>query len=185
MADITPILIKDLSGQTVLADTDYFIVGGVDAKKITVAQMKSALGINKVGKTAKYYAGTIFYQPADNAYHGIATGTLVWNDIDGLNFVADSVNYKHYYTFPEGTYLINIGIFTTTVITEEIGTALQIRVDDVEMYNPWFRLTNNYQSISYSCIIKGSKLQVLFNSSKVLTISNSKAHTFVSFMRLS
>ena len=46
MADITPILIKDLSGQSELADTDYFIVGGADAKKITVAQMKEALGIN-------------------------------------------------------------------------------------------------------------------------------------------
>lgn len=46
MADVTPILIKDLAAQTTLQDTDYFIVGGADAKKITVAQMKSALGIN-------------------------------------------------------------------------------------------------------------------------------------------
>lgn len=46
MADVTPILIKDLAAQTTLADTDYFIVGGADAKKITVAQMKEALGIN-------------------------------------------------------------------------------------------------------------------------------------------
>ena len=48
MADVTPILIKDLAAQTTLADTDYFIVGGADAKKITVAQMKEALGINKL-----------------------------------------------------------------------------------------------------------------------------------------
>ena len=46
MADVTPVLIKDLAAQTTLQDTDYFIVGGADAKKITVAQMKSALGIN-------------------------------------------------------------------------------------------------------------------------------------------
>ena len=46
MADVTPILIKDLAAQTTLQDTDYFIVGGADAKKITVAQMKSALGID-------------------------------------------------------------------------------------------------------------------------------------------
>ena len=48
MADVTPILIKDLAAQTTLQDTDYFIVGGADAKKITVAQMKSALGINEL-----------------------------------------------------------------------------------------------------------------------------------------
>lgn len=48
MADVTPILIKDLAAQTTLADTDYFIVGGADAKKITVAQMKEALGINEL-----------------------------------------------------------------------------------------------------------------------------------------
>ena len=185
MADITPILIKDLSGQSALADTDYFIVGGADAKKITVAQMKAALGITGIGKTAKYYAGTSFYEPGDNAYHGMATGTLVWNDINGLKFVADSVNYKHYYTFPEGTYFVSIGVFTTSVITNEIGVALQIRVDDVETYNPWFRLTNGYQSITYSCIVKGSKLQVLLSTAKELAISNSKAHTFISFARLS
>ena len=46
MADVTPVLIKDLAAQTTLQDTDYFIVGGADAKKITVAQMKSALGID-------------------------------------------------------------------------------------------------------------------------------------------
>lgn len=45
MADVTPILINQLAAQTTLADSDYFIVGGADAKKITVAQMKEALGI--------------------------------------------------------------------------------------------------------------------------------------------
>ena len=46
MADVTPILINQLTAQTTLSDSDYFIVGGADAKKITVAQMKEALGIN-------------------------------------------------------------------------------------------------------------------------------------------
>ena len=61
MADVTPILIKDLAAQTTLQDTDYFIVGGADAKKITVAQMKEALGINELNtKIAKVnYARTI------------------------------------------------------------------------------------------------------------------------------
>lgn len=61
MADVTPILIKDLAAQTTLADTDYFIVGGADAKKITVAQMKEALGINELNtKTTwtKFFSGS-------------------------------------------------------------------------------------------------------------------------------
>lgn len=55
MADITPILIKDLAAQTTMADTDYMIIGGADAKKITVAQMKEALGINKLNTEKTIY----------------------------------------------------------------------------------------------------------------------------------
>lgn len=40
------VLIKDLSDQATLADTDYLIVGGNDAKKISVAQMRSSLGVD-------------------------------------------------------------------------------------------------------------------------------------------
>ena len=54
MADVTPILINQLTSQTTLQDTDYFIVGGDDAKKITVAQMKEALGINSLNTKIKY-----------------------------------------------------------------------------------------------------------------------------------
>lgn len=55
MADVTPILIKDLKAQTTLQDTDYFIVGGEDAKKITVGQMKEALGINELNTKFESY----------------------------------------------------------------------------------------------------------------------------------
>ena len=54
MADVTPILINQLASQTTLQDTDYFIVGGDDAKKITVAQMKEALGINSLNTNMRY-----------------------------------------------------------------------------------------------------------------------------------
>lgn len=40
------VLIKDLSDQATLADTDYLIVGGNDAKKISVAQMRNSLGVD-------------------------------------------------------------------------------------------------------------------------------------------
>lgn len=59
MADVTPILIKDLAAQTTLQDTDYFIVGGADAKKITVGQMKEALGINALNTKTNAISGQI------------------------------------------------------------------------------------------------------------------------------
>lgn len=40
------VLIKDLSDQATLADTDYLIVGWNDAKKISVAQMRNSLGVD-------------------------------------------------------------------------------------------------------------------------------------------
>ena len=153
----------------------------------TTNELKNAMIAKAdVGKTAKYYVGTSFYVPGDNNYHGLAIDSVDWNDISGLAYVPDRTNYQHYYTFPEGTYLVNIGLFTTTTVTSDIGVALKIRVNDAEMYNPWFRLTNNYQSVSYSCIIKGSKLCAVISSpSKILTISNARAHSFISFTRLS
>ena len=74
MADVTPILIKDLAAQTTLADTDYFIVGGADAKKITVAQMKEALGINALN-TNKLSYSFITMTDSDNNYRFAAPTT--------------------------------------------------------------------------------------------------------------
>ena len=72
MADVTPILIKDLAAQTTLQDTDYFIVGGADAKKITVAQMKEALGINELN-TKIQGSGSII-----NTYLSTSRSTCKW-----------------------------------------------------------------------------------------------------------
>lgn len=81
MADVTPILIKDLAAQTTLQDTDYFIVGGEDAKKITVGQMKEALGINELNtnitdgnkgiKVKDIYLGDNVYLYHDNGVFGV------------------------------------------------------------------------------------------------------------------
>ena len=60
MADVTPILIQNLASQTTLSDSDYFIVGGVDAKKITVARMKEALGINALNVNFQGQVGKIY-----------------------------------------------------------------------------------------------------------------------------
>lgn len=62
MADVTPILINQLASQTTLSDSDYFIVGGADAKKITVAQMKEALGINELNNNFQNQIGKVYTQ---------------------------------------------------------------------------------------------------------------------------
>lgn len=78
MADVTPILIKDLAAQTTLQDTDYFIVGGEDAKKITVAQMKEALGINDLNSKLKPY--TRIFASTNLSESGIIEEITDYND---------------------------------------------------------------------------------------------------------
>ena len=78
MADVTPILIKDLAAQTTLADTDYFIVGGADAKKITVAQMKEALGINELNTNME---AEVYLETNWNGLH-----IRVFRTMDGIFF---------------------------------------------------------------------------------------------------
>ena len=111
MADVTPILIKDLAAQTTLADTDYFIVGGADAKKITVAQMKEALGINALNTKMTFenwssfnnavmrcrYAGILFlvgtasdWTLVANQYTTILTLPVGYRPQIEIPFLADS-----------------------------------------------------------------------------------------------
>jgi hypothetical protein len=48
MADITGKLINELTEQTTMSDSDYMIIGGADAKKITVKQIKKLLGVTNI-----------------------------------------------------------------------------------------------------------------------------------------
>jgi len=89
---------------------------GSTTQKITIAQLKEALGINALnsnlsylGSSAKFYVNKEFYSPA-NSYNGLSTGSISWNNINGMKFV-ESPDYKHYFTFPNGTYLVNINLF--------------------------------------------------------------------------
>lgn len=75
--------------------------------------------------------------------------------------------------------MINTGFNT------QIETALKINVDDVETYNPWFRLFNNYHTIEYVCIFKGSKIQPLIHTGLEYEILGSQSHTYYAFARLS
>ena len=141
-------LISALPAATKVSDTDIVVLeNGSTTQKITIAQLKEALGINALntnlsylGSSAKFYVNKEFYSPA-NSYNGLSTGSISWNNINGMKFV-ESPDYKHYFTFPNGTYLVNINLFSDTVLDSTMGVALKIEVDDAEFSNPWFRMVH-------------------------------------------
>ena len=105
MADVTPILIKDLAAQTTLQDTDYFIVGGADAKKITVAQMKSALGINGLQEDVnELNTNNIQTVSLENG----ATGTLTVQKIGKIVYVTGDINLPSTYNTDGPFWLANL-----------------------------------------------------------------------------
>ena len=65
-----------------------------------------------------------------------------------------------------------------------LGVAIKIEVDDTEIANPWFRMIDSYQSISYPVIISGSKLKVTMYSGKAIEIVNNTNLSYIDFMRL-
>ena len=142
--------------------------------------------INSIGKTARFYAVGKFYVPGSSGnYSGLAIGGTAWSNIVGIQFVS-AADYKHYYTFPKGTYLVNINLFANLEASTSnvLGVALNIEVDDKPIANPWFRMIDSYQSISYPVIISGSKLKVTMYSGKTIEIVNNINLSYIDFMRL-
>ena len=187
------VLMSALTSKATPAESDTLIVGeGNVLKKISFSQLftylKDKLGINtlntNLGKTARFYAGNKFYVPG-NDYTGLALGSSVKNNINGLKFVSAS-DYKHYYTFPEGTYLININLFATfeASASNVLGAALKVDVNDVTIANPWFRMIDPYQSFTYSAVITGSKLKVTMYTARNIEISNNSGLSFIDFVRI-
>lgn len=151
----------------------------------TIIGAINALNTN-LGKTARFYAVGKFYVPGSSGdYSGIAIGGTAWNNIDGIQYVS-ATDYKHYYTFPKGTYLVNINLFANLEASTSnvLGVALNIEVDGKIIANPWFRMIDSYQSISYPVIINGSKLKVTMYSGKTIEIVNNANLSYVDFMRL-
>lgn len=148
-------------------------------------QKRLNTNLNTIGKTAKFYAGGNFYVGGSSDYTGLAIGTPAKNNIDGLQFVGAS-DYKHYYTFPQGTYLVNINLFATfdASASNILGAALKIDVDDVTVSNPWFRMINSWQSFVYPIIVTGSKLKITMYTDRTIEISNNSAVSFIDFVRL-
>lgn len=151
----------------------------------TIIGAINALNTN-LGKTARFYAAGKFYVPGSSGdYSGLAIGGTAWNNIDGIQYVS-TTDYKHYYTFPKGTYLVNINLFANLEASTSnvLGVALNIEVDGKTIANPWFRMIDSYQSISYPVIINGSKLKVTMYSGKTIEIVNNANLSYVDFMRL-
>lgn len=151
----------------------------------TIIGAINALNTN-LGKTARFYAVGKFYVPGSSGdYSGLAIGGTAWNNIDGIQYVS-TTDYKHYYTFPKGTYLVNINLFANLEASTSnvLGVALNIEVDGKTIANPWFRMIDSYQSISYPVIINGSKLKVTMYSGKTIEIVNNANLSYVDFMRL-
>ena len=151
----------------------------------TIIGAINALNTN-LGKTARFYAAGKFYVPGSSGdYSGLAIGGTAWNNIDGIQYVS-ATDYKHYYTFPKGTYLVNINLFANLEASTSnvLGAALNIEVDGKTIANPWFRMIDSYQSISYPVIINGSKLKVTMYSGKTIEIVNNANLSYVDFMRL-
>lgn len=184
-------LISALPAATKVSDTDIVVLeNGSTTQKITIAQLKEALWINalntNLGKTARFYAVGKFYVPGSSGdYSGLAIGGTAWNNIDGIQYVS-ATDYKHYYTFPKGTYLVNINLFANLEASTSnvLGVALNIEVDGKTIANPWFRMIDSYQSIFYPVIINGSKLKVTMYSGKTIEIVNNANLSYVDFMRL-
>lgn len=151
----------------------------------TIIGAINALNTN-LGKTARFYAAGKFYVPGSSGdYSGLAIGGTAWSNIDGIQYVS-ATDYKHYYTFPKGTYLVNINLFANLEASTSnvLGVALNIEVDGKAIANPWFRMIDSYQSISYPVIINGSKLKVTMYSGKTIEIVNNANLSYVDFMRL-
>ena len=186
---------NNLTAKTTPAETDYILMAENKITKRTkisdfLTFLKDKLGINtlntNLGKTARFYAVSKFYVPGSSGdYSGLAIGGVAWNNIVGIQYVS-ATDYKHYYTFPKGTYLVNINLFANLEASTSnvLGVAIKIEVDDTEIANPWFRMIDSYQSISYPVIISGSKLKVTMYSGKTIEIVSNANLSYIDFMRL-
>lgn len=137
--------------------------------------------INSIGKTARFVCGGTFYIPASK-YSYIGIGSQAWNDIAGLSYVQNGMS--PYYSFPNGTYLVELDIFSNTAVTSTIGWALSILVNGTMVYNPWFRMVNAWQSLHYAFIVKGSKLEINLYTDILIQIADG-VKTSIAFTRLS
>ena len=146
--------------------------------------------LNTKIKAAKFFAGGKFYVPSNGGYSGLAIGTTAYNDAQSnIKYVdASSSDYKHYYTFSKGIYLVNISLFFTingdASTSNVLGTALSVEVDDVQVANPWFRQINVWQTVNYSMVVHGSKLKVTMYVDRLVEIQSDTTKSYIEIVRL-
>ena len=142
--------------------------------------------IGYIGTVAKFSASNNFYVLANGDYSGLAMGTKEYNTIGNIQHVGASDN-KHYFTFPNGTYVVNINLFASfdASASNILGAALRIEVDDSVVSNPWFRMINCWQTFKHTMIIHGSKLKITMYADRVIEVQKNSAMSYVEFIRLS
>ena len=146
--------------------------------------------LNTKIKAAKFFAGGKFYVNATGGYSGLAIGSPAYNDAPSdIKYVdASSSDYKHYYTFPKGIYLVNISLFFSingdASPSNVLGTALNVEVDDVQVANPWFRQINQWQTVNYSMIVHGSKVKITMYVDRLVEIQNDTTKSYIEIVRL-
>ncbi len=146
--------------------------------------------LNTKIKAAKFFAGGKFYVNATGGYSGLAIGSPAYNDAPSdIKYVdASSSDYKHYYTFPKGIYLVNISLFFSingdASPSNVLGTALSVEVDDVQVANPWFRQINTWQTVNYSMIVHGSKVKITMYVDRLVEIQNDTTKSYIEIVRL-
>lgn len=146
--------------------------------------------LNTKIKAAKFFAGGKFYVNATGGYSGLAIGSPAYNDAPSdIKYVdASSSDYKHYYTFPKGIYLVNISLFFSingdASTSNVLGTALSVEVDDVQVANPWFRQISTWQTVNYSMIVHGSKVKITMYVDRLVEIQNDTTKSYIEIVRL-
>ena len=113
-------------------------------------------------------------------------GTKEYSTIGNIQHVGAS-DYKHYFTFPNGTYVVNISLFASfdASASNILGAALRIEVDDSVVSNPWFRMINCWQTFKHTMIIHGSKLKITMHVDRMIEVTKNSAMSYVEFIRLS
>lgn len=191
-------VVENLPENAAPGDTDYIITAQKNIlKKTKISQLvdvlKEKLGINTLNtkiKAAKFFAGGKFYVPANGGYSGLAIGSTAYNDAPSdIKYVdASSSDYKHYYTFQKGIYLVNISLFFSingdASPSNVLGTALSVEVDDVQVANPWFRQISTWQTVNYSMIVHGSKLKIIMYTDRSVEIQNDTTKSYIEIVRL-
>lgn len=156
MAELEPVLIKDLGALTAAADTDYMILGsGAEAKKITVGNLKASLGITalsaQIEDVSNQFTGVagvsniralrigkkiILNFHTSVTGNVVTTQTLKPNDTYGMYVTAingaDLLKLKYGFGLATGVFLVSVReSYSLVAVTELDGRASCVCIYDI------------------------------------------------------